>query len=518
MTDNENNKRIAKNSIFLYVRMFLTMIVSLYTSRIVLITLGIEDFGTYSIVAGIVTIFSFFNSAMTSSTQRYLAYYIGKNDLIKLKQTFNSTLNIHIIISLIVLLLAETIGLWFVNYKLQIPKDRIFAIGWVYQLSVFTFILGVIQVPYDALIVAREKMKIYAYMSFIEVILKLGLVYLIIIFPYDKLIIYSVLLSILAFVIRMGHRYYCKVKFEESKYEFYYDKKTYKELIFYSSWTLVGNIAMISRNQGANVILNLIFGTLLNATFAITLQIQNVVQSFVSNFQIAVNPQIIKYYAKGENENFLNLIYQSSKFSYFLVFIITLPIIYNIDYLLLIWLKEPPLYTSGFVVLCLINLLIDCISGPLMIGAQANGNIKWYQIIVGTIILLNLPISYIIILYYKNPIIIFYTSITISIFSLFVRLLFLKNMISLSINLFLRKVIYPIATITLSSIISVNILMYFINSSIIDNFFFRSAILLILIIISIIIFGLSKTEYYFIKAFFKNLIFQKKKTLFNKKY
>jgi O-antigen/teichoic acid export membrane protein len=235
-------------------------------------------------------------------------------------------------------------------------------------------------------------MKIYAYMSFIEVILKLIIVYTLIIFDFDKLILYSFLLFLVTFISRIIHKYYCKRFYEESKYLFYFDKSYYKVLLSYSGWNLIGNIASVARSQGVNILLNLFFGTILNASYGITMQVQNAVQTLVTSFQMAVNPQIIKYYADENKEQCLKLIFQSAKYSYFLMFIVACPIIYNIDFILEMWLKSPPKNTSIFIVLCLINVLIECISGPLMIGAQATGQIKWYQIVIGTLIFLNLPI------------------------------------------------------------------------------------------------------------------------------
>ncbi|MFV5693024.1 lipopolysaccharide biosynthesis protein [Flavobacterium sp. LT1R49] len=478
MPNTENNKRIAKNTFILYIRMFFTMGVSLYTSRVVLNTLGIEDYGVYSIVGGIVTLFSFFNSAMTSATQRFLAFDIGKNDLEKLKKTFNATLNIHIAISVLVLVLAETIGLWFVNDKLNLPIDRMVAVNWVYQFSIFTFLLGIIQVPYDALIVAREKMDIYAYMAFVEVSLKLIIVYILVISSFDKLILYAGLLFIVSFIVRMAHKQYCKWHYEESKYQFYFDKLFYKELLSYSGWSLFGNIAAVARGQGSNILLNLFFGTVLNAAYGISMQVQTTVQGFVLNFQMAVNPQIIKQYAAGNTEQCLKLIFQSAKFSYFLLFIIATPIIFNIDFILELWLKNPPRYTSVFVNLCLINLLIECISGPLMIGAQATGNIKWYQIVIGTLIFLNLPISYILLKTYKNPELIYYSSIIISLLSLVFRLFFLKNIMKFPVKDFLNNVLLRIVFVTIFVIllnhfffqliiIRNNMVYFFVNISII---------------------------------------------------
>lgn len=507
MPNTTNNKRIAKNTLLLYVRMFFTMGVSLYTSRVVLNTLGIEDYGVYSIVGGIVTLFSFFNGAMTSATQRFLAFDIGKNDLIQLKKTFNATLNIHIAISIFVFFLAETIGLWFVNYKLNLPIDRMTAVNCVYQFSVFTFLLSIAQVPYDALIVAREKMDIYAYMSFVEVILKLIIVYLLVVFNFDKLIFYSCLLFLVSFIVRMGHKYYCKRYYKESRYEFYFDRSFYKVLLSYSGWNLFGNIATVARGQGSNILLNLFFGTVLNAAYGISVQVQGTVQSFVANFQMAVNPQIIKQYAAGNKEQSLTLIFQSAKFSYFLLFLITCPIIYNIDFILELWLKDPPKYTAVFVNLSLINLLIDCISGPLMIGAQATGKIKWYQIIVGTLIFLNLPIAYVLLKTYNNPELVYYTSIVISLLSLVFRLFFLRVLIGISILKFCKSVISRIVMVT---IVTIGVFAFFkYKIGLVDcwfNFVLKSFILVFTMITAMLFIGFTKNEFRFLKNSVTNKI------------
>jgi len=428
--------------------MFFTMGVSLYTSRVVLNTLGIEDYGIYVIVGGVVTLFSFFNAAMSSATQRFLAFDIGKKDDVKLKQTFNATLNIHIGIALLVLVLAETVGLWFVNYKLNVPVEKMNAINWVYQFSILAFLVGVIQVPYNALIIARERMNIYAIFSIVEVTLKLLILYLLVISPFEKLKTYAVLVFLVTLLIASFYKLYSKRNFKESKYQFYYEKQLYKTLLSYSGWSLFGNIAAIARGQGSNILLNLFFGTIVNAAYGITMQVQGAVRVFVTNFQMAVNPQIIKNYANGEEKQALNLIFQSAKFSYFLMFIIAIPVIFNIDFILELWLVNPPKHTSLFVVLALINVLIDCIAGPLMIGAQATGKIKWYQITIGSFIFLSLPISYFFLKIYDNPNVVFIVIIGINLISLFARLLFLKHLMNLSIKDFFKQVFLKIIIVT----------------------------------------------------------------------
>lgn len=500
-----SSKTIFKNSLFLYVRMFLAMGVGLYTSRVVLNTLGIEDYGVYNVVGGIVVIFSFFNSAMSSATQRFLSFDIGSKDYFQLKKTFNTTLNIHFLIAIIVLILAESVGLWFVNYKLNLPAERMIAVNWVYQFSVFTFLFGIIQVPYNALIIARERMNIYAYISIFEVVFKLIIVYLLVIVDFDKLILYSALLFGIAFFVRFFEKTYCKKHFEESKYEFYYDKSYTKTLLSYSGWSLFGNVAAIGRSQGINILLNLFFGTLLNASYGIAMQVQGVVNTFVSNFQMAVNPQIVKRYAAGEIKESIELICQSAKLSYFIMFIIACPIIFNVDFVLKIWLKNPPIYTSMFVVLSLVNVLIDSISGPLMIGAQASGNIKWYQITIGSFILLCVPLSYLLLKIYNDPNLVFYVIIAINLISLFLRVLFLRKLINLNVSVFLKDVLLPIAAVTFVFIAIyyalINYTLVIQNQSI--SFLYKAGLSVMINLFLIFFIGMSKSERIFLTNFIR---------------
>lgn len=469
--------------------------VSLYTSRVVLNTLGIEDFGIYVVVGGVVSLFSFFNGAMASATQRFLSFEIGKGNKLKLQQTFNATLNIHIAIGVLILLLAETVGLWFVNYRLNVPLGKMNIINWIYQFSILIFLVDVFQVPYNALIIARERMNIYAIFSIVEVLLKLLILYLLVISPYDKLKTYAGLMFFITIVIASLYKYYCKKNFNESRYQFYYEKQLYKILISYSGWNLFGNIAAVARGQGINVILNLFFGTLLNAAYGITMQVQGSVSVFVTNFQMAVNPQIIKNYATGNIIQTKKIIFQSAKLSYFLMFLIVCPVLFNIDFILKKWLVNPPNYTSVLVTLCLINLLIDSISGPLMTGAQATGNIKWYQIVVGSLIFLNLPLVYFLLKVYKNPELIYYVSIVISLFSLMFRLYFIKKCLDISILDFLKRVIIKLILVTSTSLVAfllINNFLYSSNDWIL--FFEKSVTLFLIIIICIFFLGINKAE------------------------
>ncbi|WNH12235.1 MATE family efflux transporter [Thalassobellus suaedae] len=481
--------------------------VSLYTSRVVLDTLGFQDYGVYSVVGGVVGLFSFFHMAMSSATQRFLSFEIGANNFDQLKKTFNAVVNIHFGIAILVLILAETVGLWFVMNKLNVPDNRMDAIHWVYQSSVLSLMLGIIQVPYNSLIIARERMNVYAYISILEVFFKLLILYILVMFDVDKLKLYAVLIFMASLVVRIIYQIYCKVQFAESRYKLYFDKKLYKELLSFTGWNLFGNVAAIARGQGSNILLNLFFGAVLNAAYGITLTVSGAVRTFVGNFQMAMNPQIIKTYAAGDKEQCLKLIFQSSKFSFFLMFLLASPIIYNVDFILKLWLKNPPKYTSLFVVLSLVNVLIDTISGPLIIGAQASGKIKWYQITIGSLILLCLPISYVFLQFYKLPEIIFIVIIILNVISLFLRIFFLRKLISLPIIPFIKNVLLKIifTSLTLVFLIYLFNKLFTIQNPIYE-LVIKSAYITIINIATITVIGLNKNERHFILSFIKKRI------------
>ncbi|MFD2743012.1 MULTISPECIES: lipopolysaccharide biosynthesis protein [Sphingobacterium] len=422
--------------------------VALYTSRLVLSTLGVENYGIYSVVGGVVVLFSFFNSSMSSATQRFLAIDFGRKIEGNLQYTFNTALAIHLAIAVLVLIIAESVGLWFVNYRLNFPAERMTEVNIVYQFSVLSSIIGVTQVPFNALIIVRERMSIFAMISVAETFLRLIIVYILVRAPYSKLVSFSVLLFIVSLVISTFYKVYCLRSFKESKFMIVKEWALYGELLSYSGWNLIGNIATVGKGQGVNILLNVFFGTLLNAAYGIMIQAQTAVQSFVLNFQIAVNPQIYKLYAENKLSQMHGLMFRSSKFSYFLLFILICPIVYNIDYLLVFWLKNPPEFSNVFIKYALINLLIECVSGALITGALSTGKIKWYQIVVGSILLLNLPISYIAFKFTNNPVAFLYVSIFIAFLTLIFRLLFLRKMIKLNVKDYVCSVLIPILLVS----------------------------------------------------------------------
>lgn len=493
------SKRIVKNTMFLYIRMFLIMGITLYTSRIVLKELGVSDYGVYSLVGGFVTLLGVLSGAMTSATQRYLSFDIGRKDESQLKKTFSAVLTIHIVIGVIGLLIAETIGLWYVNFKMVFPADRYFAVNVVYQFSVLTFFIKIIQVPYNALIIARERMKVFTYVSILETILKLLIVFLLVCFGFDKLIMYSFLTFLVTLIIRLIYLIYCRKQFAESIYKFSYDRSYYKELIQYSGWSFLGNIAFVGKNQGVNMVLNLFFGTAVNAAYGVTSQVYGAVNLFVSNFQLALNPQIIQNYSKGNLKQSQNLIAQGSKFSFFLMLIITTPILLNTDYILHLWLANPPKYTVVFLQLCLINILIDCLSGSLLVGVQATGKIKWYQIIVGTLLFLNLPISYLILKAGFKPYSVYMVSIVISLIALQFRLYFLKGVMNFNVNEYYLKVLLKVIILSCLALGMVFILKSYLTYEVSLLVFIIESIGVIgILAMLIILVGITKNERKFI--------------------
>ena len=447
----ENNKRIAKNTMMLYIRMLLTMFVSLYTSRVVLNVLGVEDFGIYNVVGGVVTMFSFLNSAMAVGTQRFLSFEIGRNDRDQLSKVFITSVNIHASIAILVVLFSETIGLWFLNTHLTIPAERIIAANWVYQFSILSFAVAIFTVPYNASIIANERMSFYAYVSIFEVILKLIIVFLLGMISFDKLKLYGFLILMVAVIVFFIYRFYAVRNFKECKYYFKWDKPLFKEMLGYTGWNLFGNGAYVSYNQGVNILLNLFFGPSVNAARGIAYQVHGAINGFVGNFQIALNPQITKTYAAGNKDYMHQLIFGGSKYAFFLLFCVSLPVLIETEYILRLWLKIVPDYAVLFCRLVLINALLDSMSFSTMAGVQATGNIKWYQIIVGGLLLLILPISYIFLKFDFQPQITLYVSITIAIMALMARLNMASRLFGLSIKRFFKEVIIKVVIITLLS-------------------------------------------------------------------
>ena len=389
-----NNKRIAKNTLMLYFRMLLTLVVGLYTSRVVLQTLGVSDYGLYNVVGGIVTLFTFLNSTLASGTQRFLSFALGENDLQKMKSVFSTAFLLHVLFALLILIIAEIVGLWLLFNKMQIPDGRMTAAFWVFQFSVFTTMVNIVQVPYMASLIAHERMNIYAYVSIYDVVMKLIIVYLIQIFDYDKLILYALLLLIVHLSTALFYNLYGRSKYEEVRTINKPDKFVLKEISSFSGWNVLGCASVALQGQGINILLNMFFGTVINAARGIAFQVNHIILQFVNNFQMAVNPQIVKLYAAGEEDKMVKLIINNSKFAAFLMLLIAIPIFLELEFVLKIWLGEYPDYTPIFLRIIIIQSLVQTMTRPIVMGLHATGQLKMPNLTSGIILIMILPVSY----------------------------------------------------------------------------------------------------------------------------
>ena len=431
--------------------MFLMMAVTLYTSRVILQTLGIEDFGIYNVVAGIVVLFAFLNNAMAISSQRFLSFALGKEDEKEVQRVFSMSLTSHIGIALVVLIIAETVGLWVLG-KMNFPPDRIHAVGWAYQFAILTCLANIVRVPYNACIIAYERMSFYAWISVAEVLLKLVIVFLLLVYNGDKLIFYSFLLFAITLIVNAFYKFYCNRSFVSSHYHFFWDARIFKNFISFSGWSLAGSLANVGAQQGLNMILNIFCGVFVNAAAGISNQVMGAVGQFLGNFQTAFNPQLVKSYATGDKDYFMKLIFKSSKFSYYLMFLISLPILINCDFFLQVWLGEIPQYATEFSQLMIVFLLFDAISGPLWISVQATGNIRNYQILMAILILLNLPIAYVVLVLGYSPVYVFVGRVFINLITLVARIIYLRPLIDLPARKYLSQVVLVIIGVTLLAV------------------------------------------------------------------
>lgn len=515
MDAQSNNKRLAQNTLLLYLRMILIIIVGLYTSRVVLQTLGVNDYGIYNVVGGIVAMLAFLNSAMTAASQRFISFELGTGNLNKLKQVFCTSVTIHIAIAGIILVLAETIGLWFLNTHMNIAPERMTAANWVYQCSILTFIVTVISVPYNACIVAHERMKAFAYISIIEVILKLVIVYLLLILHTDKLITYAILILSVSLIIRIIYGIYCKHHFEECTYQFSFNKKLFNEMFAFAGWSIIGNLGFSLKDQGSNVILNIFCGTAINAARGVAIQVSGIINNFSNNFIMALVPQITKQYAAKNIEESIKLVYNGCRYAFYLLTIISIPVMINIDYLLQLWLGTLPPYTPHFLFLILISALVNSMAYPLVTAMQATGKIKVFQIVICLTMLCELPIAYIILKLNYPPYYAVFPSVLIAIIGLLVRFLLLKNLIkSYSTSYFILHIVLKCFCIAILSYL-ISFLIYKCFNINLITFILTSLISLIITLISIYTLGLTKGERKFINSkIYLSIKGNKNKTMF----
>ena len=491
---NSSNKTIAKNTAFLYVRMLVVMAVTFYTSRVILHVLGATDYGIYNVVGGIVTMMGFLNGALGASSSRFLTYELGIGNQSKLNQTFSASLNLHIAVALLVLVIGETIGLWFVLNKLVVPDDRMVAAFWVYQFSIVTTMVNFTQVPYNASLIAHENMSVYAYVGLYEAIAKLLIVYAITVSPIDNLIFYGLLLMVNTIGIQFFYRYYTSKRYYECRFRIVNDKALYKTLLSYSGWDLFGGIAVMCQGQGINILLNLFFGPVVNAARAIAVQVQTAISQFVNNFLTAVRPQVVKNYAEGNTEKMYSLTFSAAKYSYMLMLALVLPVCFEVKFILHIWLGDnAPEETATFVVLILITYLMETFHSASLMSYHAIGKIRLGNIVGGTLMVMALPISYVALRLDAPAFSVFIVIFVVNFTQMFWGWMIVHRYVKFSYIVLFRQVYIPTILVTICSLIPPSIIV-----AMIDYGWLRFVILCMLseigILLSVFYIGFSKED------------------------
>lgn len=449
----DNTKRIAKNTLLLYVRMLFTMAVSLYTSRVVLSVLGVEDFGVYNVIGGVVAMFAILSGSLSSSISRFLTFELGRGNVGRLKEIFSISICIQVLLSVLIFVFAEVGGLWFLYNRMNIDPLRMEAAGWVLHCSILTFVVNLISVPYNALMIAHERMKAFAYISILEALLKLLVIGLLVYAPWDKLVTYALLLLGVSVCIRLVYGVYCKRNFEECTYQLRWDRSLLQKMLGFAGWNFIGVSSAVLKDQGVNIAINLFCGTAVNAARAISVQVSHAVGSFVTSFMTALNPQITKSYAVGDFTYMNVLIRQGARFSFYLLLLLSLPVILNAEQVLQLWLTTVPAHTVFFVQLILVQAMCEALSGTLITAMLATGRIRNYQLIVGGLQMMNFPVSYLLLHKGFFPEATMLVAIGISLVSLLVRLLMLRSMIQMTVSVFLKEVCLNVLLVTALSVI-----------------------------------------------------------------
>lgn len=498
MSENsKQNKRIAKNTFVLYIRMLFLMAISLYTSRVILEALGVEDFGVYNVVGGFVALFGVLSKSLSSAASRFLNFEMGTGNADKLSRVFSTTFMIHLFLAVVVALLAEIVGVWFVNEKMVIGTDRLYAANWVFQFSVLSFCFNLVTVPFHAAIIAHERMSVFAYISIFEGVAKLLICYLLMVSSFDRLIFYGLLLFLVQLVVCLMNQLYCRFHFSECRLHFVYDKTLLKEIFGFAGWNMIGSSSAILRNQGGNILINLFAGPIVNAARAVANQVLHAVHAFVDNFYMALKPQITQSYASGNWDYMMTLLYKGSRLSYYMLLILCLPILLNTDYLLHLWLKTVPDHSVLFVQLTLVFTMIESISSPLITAQLATGKIRNYQLVVGGLQIMNLPVSYVILRMGGVPETILYVAIFFSVCCLSARLYMLRSGICLNVMNFVNKVLVNSLVVSAFSAIIPIILLMYLNTSFV-SFVSISVVCVICSLISIFYIGCNREEREFV--------------------
>lgn len=492
-----DNKRIAKNTLILYFRMGITLIVSLYTSRIVLAALGVEDYGIYNVVGGVVALLNIISGSMTAATGRFLSYELGRGQDNQLSETFSTLLNVHILIGVVVLFLGEIFGLWFVENKLNIPPDRLDAAFWVLQFSLLSFFFTVVNVPYSASVVSHEEMGVFAYISIFEVIAKLAVAFILVHTPFDRLIVYALLLAAVSIITQFVYYIYCR-KFDECRFRIVFNTSLIKTIVSFIGWAFLGNASVVIKNQGVTVLLNMFFGPVVNAAQGVANQVESISNRFVYSYMMAANPQIIKLYSADEKPLMHNLIFRSSKFSAFLLLLLLSPVVLNIDLLLGLWLKEVPDHSSAFVVLTLIYAFLDTLTAPLVTGVLSTAKIKRYELLITFSYLMMVAVIYACFKLGMAPEIAFVVSILCKLVVLFILLFESNKLYDLPLKSYLIKVIVPVC-LPLIAPVGVYVGLKILVLTETGRFLISSVVVTLLLVSIIWLAGLEESERDFIK-------------------
>ncbi len=508
MSDNTtaNNKRIAKNTLLLYGRMLLMMVISLYTSRVVLNALGVVDYGIYNVVGGVVSMFSILSGSLSAAISRFITFELGKGNIEKLNKIFCTAVNVQIILIIIITVLLETVGLWFLNYKMVIPETRINAANWVFQFSIVTFAINLWSVPYNASIIAHEEMSAFAYISLFDAVAKLIIAFVILNNPIDRLIYYGFLVLLVGLIQRFLYSAYCKRHFEECHYKYLIDKKTIKEMFGFAGWNFIGSSSAILRDQGGNMLLNLFFGPSVNAARGVAMSVNHAVSGFVSNFQTAIRPPITKSYASANYDYMFNLAFQGARFSFYILLILALPIMLTAPYLLELWLGMVPDHAANFLVLVLLFTMSESLATPLVTIMLATGKIRNYQLVVGGCQLLNLPISYVLLKLGYPAECIFVVAVCVSILCEMTRLFMLHRMVKLNVRLFFKEVYFNVIAVSISAGILPFIFKQYVDVTNITSFIIICIMSVVSALVSIYYVGCNKRDKDFIHQFIKKIV------------
>ena len=489
----DSNKRIAKNTVMLYFRMVIMMVIGLFTSRVTLQVLGVDNYGINNVVGGVIGMFSLVTGALVNSVSRFLTFELGKKDNSKLNEVFCTSINVMGLLSIVFFVLSETVGVWFLYNKLNIPADRISAANVVLQCSIASCIMGLMYIPYNALIIAYEKMSIWAYLSILDVVMKLLIVYALDISPFDKLKTFALLGLGWAILNQIIYRIYCHRTFSVARYHFIIDKQLMKRIFSFAGWNFFGQGAYVINNEGVNIVINLFFGVAVNAARGIAMSVNGYVTQFANNFMVALNPQITKSFAAGNYEETHKLIFRGAKFTYFLMLLLMLPICLETKTILHLWLGIVPEYAVVFVRWTLIITLVNSLSNTLITGLHASGNLKRYMTIVGFVEVSNFPLTYIAFKLGLGPVAAYWIFASVYLILMFLRLYLIKDLIYLNAKEYVKAVYFRVFPVSLVAAVIPVAICYFFEDSIM-RFFIVSFISLCCSFLSIYYIGLEKYE------------------------